>query len=261
VTTSLPDRPPDRLPDRLPGAAPDDAVFAAAVAGRLADLPGVTAVSLGGSRAHGTYGPGSDWDFAIYYRGHFDPDDLRAVGWPGEVSEVGGWGRGVMNGGGWMQVDGRRVDVIYRDLDNVEFHVAEARAGRFAVENLLGYLAGVPTYVVVAELAGHLVLHGDLPRPAYPDALRKSASTQWFDRARFSLDYGRRAYAVTGKTLAAAGAAARAAAETAHGLLAARGEWVVNEKRLLDRAGLRGLDAYATDFDRVESTLRAALIG
>lgn len=235
--------------------------FAEAVADRLAALPGVTAVALGGSRANGTERPDSDWDFAIYYRGRFDPADLRAVGWPGEVSEIGGWGGGVMNGGGWLETGGERVDVIYRDLDDVEHHLAEARAGRFRVENLLGYLAGVPTYLVVAELAGHRVLRGDLPRPEYPPALRESASAQWFGRAAFSLDYGRRAYAVTGKTLAATGAAARAAAETAHGILARRGEWVVNEKRMLDRAGLAGLDAFALDFGRVEAALRAAMVG
>jgi predicted nucleotidyltransferase len=264
-------RPGSAVPGGLPNAPPHDSAFAASVADRLAGLPGVGAVTLGGSRAVGTQRPDSDWDFAVYYRGGaFDPADLRAVGWPGEVSEIGGWGGGVMNGGGWMEVDGRHVDVIYRDLDDVEHHLAEARAGRFRIENLLGYLAGVPTYLVVAELAGHLVLHGELPRPAYPDALREAAPAQWFGRARFSLDYGRGAYAVRGHTLAAAGAAARAAAETAHGILAARGEWVVNEKRILDRAGLRGVDALAFgagtgtgafDFDRVDAVLRAAMVG
>lgn len=245
----------------LPGASPEESAFAAVVAGRLAELPGVTAVSVGGSRAAGTQRPDSDWDFAVYYRAGFDPADLRAVGWPGAVSEIGGWGGGVMNGGGWMEVDGRRVDVIYRDLGEVEHHLAEAREGRFHVENLLGYLAGVPTYLVVAELAGHLVLHGDLPRPEYPRALREAAPVQWFGRARFSLDYGRSAYAVRSQALAATGAAARAAAETAHGVLAARGEWVVNEKRILARAGLQGLDGFFDDFDRVDAALREVMVG
>ncbi|WP_435824562.1 hypothetical protein [Nocardia rhamnosiphila] len=30
--------------------------------------------------------------------------------------------------------------------------------------------------------------------------------------------------------------------QTAHAVLAARGEWATNEKRLLDRAGLRAVD-------------------
>ncbi len=57
-----------------------DLDFLAATADRLAALPTVQAVALGGSRAQGTHRPDSDWDMAIYYRGPFDPDDLRAVG-------------------------------------------------------------------------------------------------------------------------------------------------------------------------------------
>jgi predicted nucleotidyltransferase len=63
----------------------DDSAFLAYVAGSLGDLPGVEAVTLGGSRAAGTHRPDSDWDFGIYYRGHFDPQALRDLGWPGEV--------------------------------------------------------------------------------------------------------------------------------------------------------------------------------
>jgi hypothetical protein len=236
-----------------------DDEFARHVADRLAALPGVHAVALGGSRGTGTHGAGSDWDFAIYYRHRFDPADLRAVGWPGEVSELGGWGGGVFNGGAWLRVDGRKVDVHYRDLDDVEHHLAEARAGRFRVEHLLFYLAGVPTYVVVAELAANRVLAGDLPLPEFPAALREHAPAQWWARARFTVDYARGAYAAHGRVLECAGAAARAAAEAGHAILAARGEWITNEKRLLDRAGLRGLDAHVAALPPEPAALTAAL--
>ena len=63
----------------------DDEAFLDYVAGHLGQLPGVAAVTLGGSRAEGTHRPDSDWDFSIYYRGHFDPQTLRDIGWPGEV--------------------------------------------------------------------------------------------------------------------------------------------------------------------------------
>lgn len=217
-----------------------DRDFPGHVTDRLAALPGVRAVALGGSRAAGTHRADSDWDFAVYYRGAFDPEALRAIGWPGEVSELGGWGGGVFNGGAWLTVEGRRVDVHYRDLDDVEHHLAEAREGRFRVERLLFHLAGVPTYIVVAELAGNRVLRGDLPRPEYPDALRRSARERWWNEARATLAYARgdRAGGLTER----AGAIATAAAQAAHAVLAARGEWVTNEKRLLDRAGLRGVD-------------------
>ncbi|KOG79760.1 DNA polymerase subunit beta, partial [Streptomyces varsoviensis] len=67
----------------------DDEAFASHLTEQLASLPGVRAVALGGSRATGTHRPDSDWDFAVYYRGEFSPEALRALGWPGEVSEIG----------------------------------------------------------------------------------------------------------------------------------------------------------------------------
>jgi hypothetical protein len=52
------------------------------------------------------------------------------------VSEIGGWGGGVFNGGGWLTVDDRRVEVHYRDLGAVEHELAESMAGRFHWEPL-----------------------------------------------------------------------------------------------------------------------------
>jgi predicted nucleotidyltransferase len=49
------------------------------VADSLIRLPGAVGVALGGSRAEGTSRPDSNWDFSIYYRGTFDPDDVRAL--------------------------------------------------------------------------------------------------------------------------------------------------------------------------------------
>jgi len=161
---------------------------------------------------------------------------------PRTVFEIGGWGGGVFNGGAWLQVDGRKVDVHYRDLDDVEHHLAQARAGRFGIERLMFYLAGVPTYVVVAEIALNRVLSGDLPRPAYPDALRAAAPPRWWGDALATLGYARGAYAARGRLTETAGTIAVAACQAAHAVLAAGGQWVTNEKMLLDRAGLRGVD-------------------
>ncbi len=245
-----------------------DEVFCSDAAGRLAGLRGVRAVTLGGSRATGTPRPDSDWDFAVYYRGGgFDPESLRALGWPGEIFPIGGWGGGVFNGGAWLRADGRRVDVHYRDLDSVEHHLAEAQAGRFDIERLMFHLAGVPTYIVVAELTVHRVLHGELPAPGFPAALRASAPRRWRGDAGATLGYARAAYAPRGHLTETAGAIATAACQTAHAVLAAAGQWVTNEKTLLDRAGLRGIDAILTDLSPAPTTLieaadrAAALLG
>ncbi|GGS71913.1 nucleotidyltransferase domain-containing protein [Streptomyces violaceus] len=220
-----------------------DQVFLDTTADRLAALPAVEAVTLGGSRAQGTERPDSDWDLAVYYRGGFDPADLRAVGWEGEVSAIGAWGGGVFNGGAWLTIDGRRVDVHYRELDVVEHERAEAEEGRFRVEPLMFHLAGIPTYLLVAELAINKVLRGTLPRPGtYPPALRETAPAHWYGMATATLAYARAGHAPKAATTQVAGAIALAATQTAHAVLAARGEWVTNEKGLLARAGLRDVD-------------------
>ncbi|MFD8066351.1 nucleotidyltransferase domain-containing protein [Streptomyces parvulus] len=229
----------------MPSLLPDD-VFLDSTADRLAGLPSVRAVAFGGSRAQGTHRPDSDWDMAVYYRGGFDPDDLRALGWPGEVSETGAWGGGVFNGGAWLTVDGRRVDVHYRDLDVVEHQLAEAEAGRFRVEPLMFHLAGIPTYLVVAELAVNRVLRGELPRPAYPAALRATAPAHWHGAATATLAYAAAGHVPQGALTQVAGAVALATTQTAHAVLAARGEWVTNEKGLVRRAGLDGIDQLLT---------------
>lgn len=219
-----------------------DDEFVAYIADRLAALPGVVAVTLGGSRALGLHRPDSDWDFALYYRDRFAPEDLRALGWVGEVSEIGAWGGGVFNGGAWLTIGDRHVDVHYRDLDVVEHELAEAGQGRFHWEPLMFHLAGIPSYLVAAELAGNKVVRGTLPRPSFPEALRETAPPIWRGRASQTLRYARGAYVPRGQATEVAGALATAGMQTAHAILAARGEWITNEKRLLHRAGLRGLD-------------------
>ena len=239
-----------------------DRAFLDTVADRLASLPTVRAVALGGSRAQGTHRADSDWDLAVYYRGSFDPEDLRAVGWEGEVSEVGGWGGGVFNGGAWLTIDGRRVDVHYRDLDVVEHELTEAEEGRFRVEALLFHLAGIPSYLVVAELAVNRVLRGRLPRPdGYPEALRVSAAERWYGTARITLAYAKANHVPHGRLTEVAGAVATAAVQAGHGVLAARGEWVTNEKRLLERAGLRGIDGVLGGLGAEPEALARAVAG
>ncbi|RAY13554.1 nucleotidyltransferase domain-containing protein [Actinomadura craniellae] len=240
----------------------DDRVFLVRLTDRLAGLPGVRAVALGGSRAQGTHRPDSDWDLAIYYRGGFEPGDLRVLGLPGEVSELGAWGGGVFNGGAWLTVEGRRVDVHYRDLDVVEHELAEAERGRFHWEPLLFHLAGIPSYLVVAELAVNRVLHGELPRPAgYPEPLRETAPKYWRGAAQLTLGYAKANHAPHGRLTEVAGALATAAAQTAHAILAARGEWTTNEKALLRRAGLRGVDGIVAGLRPDPAALESSITG
>jgi hypothetical protein len=134
----------------------------------------------------------------------------------------------VFNGGAWLRADGKPVDVHYRDLDEVEWHLAEAIEGRFRIERLLFHLAGVPTYIVVAELAVNVVLYGGLPSPGgYPDRLRQAAHQRWLADARHTLGYAR--------------------------------EWITKEKALLDRAAFRRADEVLTGLTADPPSLMAAV--
>lgn len=233
---------------------------------RLAALPQVLGVALGGSRTQGTARPDSDWDLAIYYRGGFDPQHLRAIGWPGEVSELGGWGGGIYNGGAWLTIDGRAVDVHYRDLDEVDRIWDEARAGRFWTEPLLFHVAGIPSYLLLAELASNRTLGGDLPRPEYPPALQQKAPDQWWSRARMIFDYAAKNHALHGRSTACLGLLAEAVALTSHAVLAAEARWITNDKQLLHKAGLDDVDAMMittrspADLPELVQTIRARCI-
>ena len=236
----------------------DDDGFIDGFVARAAAIPGVVAVALGGSRAHGLEHAGSDWDFAIYYRGRLDADDVRAAGWEGQVFAPGDWGGGVMNGGAFLRVDGRKVDLHYRDLDEVEHHWAEAREGRFRIERLPFYLAGIPTYTVVGELALCRVLHGELPRPEYPPALAQSGQREWHAAALLSLDAAA-GYAAREMPVETVGSLARALLEEGHARAAAAQTWVLNEKRLLATTGLDAVESAFVGIGRERPALERAV--
>src|SRR6185436_8384289 len=174
----------------------------------LAAMPGAVAVVLGGSQALGAGDAGSDWDLGLYYRGTID---LTALAERGTVHPPGAWGR-LMNGGAWLGCGGEKVDVILRDLDVVEHWTRLAEQGEFEVDFLLGYLAGVPTYFLAAELASCRALRGDLPAVPYPPKLAVAAPPWWRFCRSFGLDYARM-HARRGNLVGATGQAAKAVME------------------------------------------------
>lgn len=204
----------------------------------LATMRGVVAVVLGGSHAVGSNDDSSDWDLGLYYRGEID---LTALAARGVVHPPGSWGR-LMNGGAWLQCDGLRVDVLLRDLDIVEHWMRRAAEGEFEVDALLGYVAGIPTYTLAAELASCRVLQGTIPASTYPPKLITAGPPRWRFCRSFSLGYARM-HAKRDNLVGAIGQTAKAVMEEAHAIMCERGEWVCNEKRLIDTAGLTATQA------------------
>jgi hypothetical protein len=206
------------------------------LAERLIEIPGVVALTLGGSRAGGAIDPDSDWGFRLYYQEAIRADDVRSLGFEGTVVAPGAWGR-LVNGGGWLTVEDQRVDLLYRDLDVVRHWLEEAEAGRYEVDQVEGYVAGMATYVLAGELALAELLAGELPRPGFPDALRQAAPGRWRRSAGFSLALADTA-AGRHDVVSCAGLLAKAAIEAAQAALAERGEWALNEKAIVRRAAL-----------------------
>lgn len=214
--------------------------FLAEVTAHLAVLPGIVAVTLGGSRARGEPRPDSDWDVGLYYRGGFSTQPLRALGYSGHIAEPGDWGR-FMNGGAWLTIEDERVDLLLRDLDVVEHWQRHAEAGEFEVDLLEGYLVGFPSYVLVGEMALGRLLSGHLPPAAFPPRLRVTAPPRWRFTAGFSLSYAQ-TYARRGELTNCLGMLAKSGLAEAHARVAEHGVWALNEKGLPQRAGLAVLD-------------------
>jgi hypothetical protein len=221
------------------------------MAERLASLRGVVAVVLGGSRALGNARADSDFDLGVYYRGEID---LTALAEFGAVYPPGTWGR-IMNGGAWLTIDAVRIDVLLRDLDVVDALCARAEQGSFDIDALLGYAAGVPTYSVLAERAVAVPLFGRTVTGAdYPTRLAGTAPERWRFNAGFSFDYAAK-HAARADVIGTAAMVGRAALEEAHARLSENAKWVLNEKGMLERAGLQGLQAKFQGLPRTAAEL------
>lgn len=229
-----------------------------ALIGSLEASSGVRAVTIGGSQAVGTADEASDWDIGVFYRGE---PDLSVLSGLGTLHRPGSWGR-FMNGGAWLNLEGVEVDVILRDLDVVEEWSDKAARGEYEVDQLLGYLAGFPSYTLIAEVASSVVVSGaiDIDR-RYPEALAREASGRWAFQRDFSLDYARM-HARRGDRVATIGNLVRATLEEAHRRMSSTRTWVLNEKRLLKNAGLGDIRLpleEASDLEAAVDDLAAAL--
>jgi hypothetical protein len=162
------------------------------LAERLIEIPGVVAVTLGGSRAGGAIHPDSDWGSGSTTERRSGPTTcVRSAS-----RAPGAWGR-LVNGGAWLTVEDQRVDLLYGDLDVVRHWLEEAEAGGYEVDQVEGYVAGMATHVLAGELALAELLAGELPRPGFPEALRQAAPARWRRSAGFSLAIADTAAAAT----------------------------------------------------------------
>jgi predicted nucleotidyltransferase len=217
----------------------------------LADVPGVNAIVLGGSRARGTATENSDYDLGLYYSAakQLDTDRLLEavrdlVDEPGAaaVTPVGEWGPWIV-GGAWLSIAGRKVDLLYRNSDEVARVVHSCRAGLITMDYQPGHPYGFCSAIWMGEVAlcrpvhdprGTIAELKKLTSP-YPEPLRDALIRRFQWEVLFSIENGEIAAARDEQTHIA-GCTYRALACAGQVLFALNGRYLINEKAALQEA-------------------------
>jgi len=107
-----------------------------AIVSALKNVKGIVAIVLGGSHAAGFANEKSDLDIGLYYseKSPFDIEKVRSIagsfsiaGMP-LVTDFYEWGPWV-NGGSWMMTAVGKVDLLYRNIDQVQQTITDAVNG------------------------------------------------------------------------------------------------------------------------------------
>jgi hypothetical protein len=218
---------------------------------RLAEVPGVVAVVLGGSRAKGTANAASDYDVGLYFGPTETLDTNRLLDVARElvdepasaaVTPVGEWGPRIV-GGGWLSIDGRKVDLLYRGIEPVSRVIADCRAGKIAMDYQSGHPHGFCSAIWMGEVALCQRLHDPegiiaelkAATAPYPDKLRETLLKTFLWEVLFSIENAEIAIP-RGERTHIAGCAYRALCCIGQVLFALNRHYLINEKGALTEA-------------------------
>ncbi len=168
---------------------------------KLASLPCIEGIVLGGSRARGTHAKDSDIDIGIYY----DPEAIDLDGMNQLAAELddehrrnllvapGGWGNWV-NAGGWLSIHGFHVDLILRDIKRVKQILQDTEQGIVTANYQTGHPHGYLSSMYRGELAISKLQYAkdnsfyELKKQAedYPAAMQKGIIDLFMFEAGFS---------------------------------------------------------------------------
>lgn len=220
------------------------------IAGALDGIPGVEAVTLGGSRVTGVASEGSDIDIGVYYDRtlldfHRLNEAARALDDAHRenlVCREGGWGPWV-NCGGWLTVEGIPTDLILRDVERVRRVVEETERGEFSVNYHNGHPHAFISAMYRGELAEGRLLWGSAEMAAlkqraegYPEALQAAMLRRFRGEMTFSLA-GAEKGANCGDWAYAVGQMYRTVAAMNQVLFALNEVYCLNEKKAARRIG------------------------
>lgn len=235
----------------------------------LCRVDGVLGVVLGGSRARGTHDDGSDIDIGIYYDKNLNLPELNAAASRIDdehrenlLSPPGTWGKWV-NGGVWLTMGGRPVDLLLRDLSRVRRAVLNCLSGRVTPHYQTGHPHAYLNAMYMGELAVCFVIHDADGRvqalkertTPYPRRLKEAMLAHFGFEMGFSLMFAA-ASAGRDDMYYVAAHLARSVSCMNQVLFALNGEYCLNEKkavRMIDGFSIRP-DGYG---HRVEAAFTA----
>ena len=218
------------------------------VAEDLSRVANVAAFVLGGSYASGTAHADSDIDLGIYYRedSPFSVQEIRriaeSISTRSEpvVTEFYEWGPWV-NGGAWIESDVGRVDLLYRNVDQVERTIKDAQQGVFQQHYgqqptygfySVSYLAETQVCIPIHD-PHHVIARLKQLVAEYPPKLKASIISSSLWNAEFCLPQ-LHGHAAAGDVYNTVGCLTRIASYLTQVLYAMNEVYFINDKRVMD---------------------------
>jgi len=176
-----------------------------AIAFELSKIPGAIAVGLGGSHARRTARPDFDLDVGLYYSKN-SPPDIEAIrccseriSVPDSPPTVVGyykWGPWV-NGGAWIQTAMGKLDLLYRNIEQVQRVIDESQEGLYHHDYYQQPTFGFVSIIYLAETKccvplfdpQHLLRKLKRSVETYPAALQQKMILNCLRIAEFTLSH------------------------------------------------------------------------
>jgi hypothetical protein len=232
-----------RLPEAMP---PQKSAVIHQLVTSLATVPGVVAVVLGGSYASNEQTSSSDVDLGLYYwqAAPFATAEIRRIargvarrGSEPTVTDFYEWGAWV-NGGAWIDTDAGKVDLLYRNVDQVSKTIQDAGAGIIEHDYEQQPATGFYSVAYLAETQICLALHdpaADIARlkqavAIYPPKLKQRIVADSLWGAEFSL-HAARGFAAACDVYGSIGCIVRSAACLTQALFALNERYFLSDKR------------------------------
>lgn len=242
------------------------------VARVLAEVGGIKAVALGGSRSRGQSGDGVDYDIGLYYDHSLQLPELSVAVRSLDderrsdlLHGPGAWGPWI-NGGAWLRVDGAPVDLLLRDITEVKAVIDQCLRGNITLNYQCGHPFAFINSIYAAETHFCQPLWEDPSLPlqklkdglystgTYPPKMRQAMVQTFLWEADFSLACGRKP-ALAGELNYAMGSVFRAVSAWVQVLFAVNQTYLMNEKHALQRVSTLAVKPPAVE-ERVGSAYR-----